>query len=179
MFHYLPAEKCPTCGATIPPQLRAVVELAIRRDPPRKPALLVIGMVGSAFFCGVSMIFLALAPFDIGSYTINDKPVSGPEFLRRAGFLFFGGAAVCGVISYGLARDRGWTRLLMLVYWVVIAVGSLGLSDGGSIARSILTSLFALAIAVLYLYAKDSVTDYYDAVIQREKDEASFAAKAG
>ena len=177
-FRFLPADECPLCGASLPEELRSVVEAAIRKEKPRKPALLVVGMVGSAMFSGLCAIFLVLAPFDIGSYTINGEPVTGPEFLRRAGFLFFGGAAICGAVSYGLAKDRSWTRPLMLAYWIVIAVGSLALGEASSVACSILTALCALTIAGLYLYAKDSVTDYYEATRHHEK-ATDFTSQAG
>lgn len=178
-FQFLPVDKCPSCGSNLPEQLRSVVEASVRREQLQKPALLLLGMFGSALFSGVAAIFLVLAPFDIGSYTINDEPVTGPEFLRRAGFLFFGGAAICAAISYGLARNRSWTRPLMLVYWIVIAIGSISLGDSGNVACSILAALFALALAALYLYAKDSVTDYYDAIRKRESQQTSAVAPAG
>jgi hypothetical protein len=116
-FRSLPAEKCPVCSAVLPPQLRSVVESTIRREGVRKPTLLVIGMVGSGVVSALATLFLVLAPFDVGNYAINDEPVSGPEFLRRAGLMMFAIAVICGAVSYGLAADRTWTRPLMLMDW--------------------------------------------------------------
>jgi hypothetical protein len=69
----------------------------------------------SLFAAGIFFLLLISAPFDVGSYSINGEPVSGPEFLRRAGWLFGVVAVVLGAIGIGLLLERPWSRQLMLV----------------------------------------------------------------
>jgi hypothetical protein len=141
-----------------------------------KPALLWVGQFATALAGGMTLLLLALAPFDAGTFTLNGEEVSGPEFLRRGGGLVFaviGGLFVA--IAVGLWRGRGWSRPLMLYYWFVIAAIMIGLSwqqdaSLAGAAPSLAFVAFAGGIAAWYLYRKENVVAYFEMLRQRAPD---------
>jgi hypothetical protein len=123
-------------------------------------------MVGSLLFGCIAVLLVVVAPFDMGSYSISGAPVSGPEFLRRAGLLFGGTGLIMLAIGIGLWLEREWTRPLMLGYWGAMAVaGAVGAVTGaftaGDVAGLIVESLVALVVAGWYLSRKANVVAYY------------------
>ena len=45
-----------------------------------RPELLTVGMVMSGFGGALFLLILVLAPFDIGTYTLEDETVTAPNF---------------------------------------------------------------------------------------------------
>jgi O-antigen/teichoic acid export membrane protein len=167
--HRPPVTACSHCGAAYPDAVRAPAELALGGARAPKPALLVLGQLGTAFAGGLFLLLLALAPFDVGSYTIGDEQVSGPEFLRRAGLLFGAIGALLAAISVGLFRGRAWARPLMMIYWAVTAVALVAASwvdsadDPADLVGGLVVTAVAAGIAWWYLYRKPNVVAYFDA----------------
>jgi len=127
--------------------------------------LLLLGQFGTLFFGAMATLFLVLAPWDIGSYSIGNEVVSGPEFLRRGGLLFGAVGALFLAIGIGLWRDRAWTRPLMLAYWPLSALLGFVMPDTpteGAISLAVFAAICG-AFAALYLYGKASVRAYYEA----------------
>src|SRR5687768_16262081 len=87
-FHRTPITLCARCQQPYPDAVRAPAERALGASAAPKPALLVLGQVLSACAAVGFLSVLILAPFDLGTFTIEDQQVSGPEFLRRAGIAF-------------------------------------------------------------------------------------------
>lgn len=178
-FHQPPVASCPHCNADFPGAVTAPAERALAAERTPKPFLLQLGMLGSLLFGAIVALLLVLAPFDLGSYSISGEPVSGPEFVRRAG-LFVGGTGIIMLaIGFGLWLEREWTRTLMVGYWGAMAVaGAAGAVTGSftvdEAAGLIVQSLLALAIACWYLYWKANVVAYY-----RWLERASERARVG
>lgn len=165
-FNRLPVATCPRCHAVLPEAVMAPAERALAVDRAPKPILLQVGMISSAVFGGVVVFILVLAPFGLGSYSINGEAVSGPEFFRQAGLLFGSLGILMLAIGLGLWLDRAWTRMLMMGYWGVLAVAGVAQLVTGSSTVSdaigfIVESFVALALAGWYLYRKDNVVAYY------------------
>jgi hypothetical protein len=164
-WHRPPVIDCAACHSPYPAQLRVSTERALERSLAPKPMLLFLGQLGSALGGLVFLGTLATAPFNAANYTINNQPVSGAEFLRRAGFLWAAIAAVLLVIAFGLWRERAWVRPLMVLYWLLLPLGSFIVDDWDT--ASILSAFFfcgvAAAIAAWYLYRRPSVRAYFDA----------------
>ena len=133
-------------------------------DQAPKPALLVLGQIFSLFASAMILVLLLAAPFDAGSFNINGQEVSGPEFLKQAGWLFGAVGVLLATIGIGLLRDAPWSRPLMLVYWLLIPL-SLLLSDPiGAVdiaGVSVFTALGA-GVAWWYLYRKSNVRAYFE-----------------
>jgi len=174
-FVSYPVMDCPSCDAPLPVPVQRAVIAGLARDRAQRPVLLTTGIVGCFLFGAVMLLFLLLAPFDIGTYTINEEKVSGPEFLRRLGLLWAANCAFLLAIAYGLLREKSWTRPLMMLFWLLVAVGMIatGGKDGGDLACSVALLAIPAGVAAWYLYRKDNVVDYYDALQQLE--EASGA----
>ncbi|HEY0160484.1 MAG TPA: hypothetical protein VGF28_24565 [Thermoanaerobaculia bacterium] len=172
-------KRCPHCSNDLPPQLRSAIDATLRREEPRKPPLLTLGMLGSGLTSGLCAISLLLAPFDIGSYTIGNHAVTGPEFVRRAGLLMASVALICGGVCYGLAKNRTWTRPLMLAYWVIVAATSVALAESNTVTCTVVAHLFVFIIAWVYLYGSTAVAEYYETIRRRENPPASVAGEVG
>ena len=129
------------------------------------PLLLRLGMIGSALLGGIVCLFLLLAPFDVGSYTINDEPVSGPEFLTQYGL----GLGAAGLLSlangYALWREQRWSRHGLLLFWIPLYAGLLwDVKQHPNTENLIGIGVLAIVqycITVWYLYGKASVRTYY------------------
>ncbi|HEU5211118.1 MAG TPA: hypothetical protein VFU06_17100 [Longimicrobiales bacterium] len=145
--------------------------------PPR-PALLTVGAYVSALFGFVVILTFIFAPLNIGSYSINNTPVTGPEFLRQVGWLFGAVGVVCIAVSYGLFKERIWTRPLMLSYWTLLGAYLLGDAIGRNSSEDLIGALLftcvTLGSASAYLYLRKSVTDYYRTIATSE----AFSAHA-
>lgn len=66
-FHAAPVAECPKCGVAIDPALRARLEAELSYSRVSRPILLLIGAVGSSLSGGLCLLFLILAPFNIGN----------------------------------------------------------------------------------------------------------------
>ena len=143
--------------------------LAIEEAP--KPALLMLGQFFSLVSGALFLLLLVLAPFNAGSYSINDEAVSGPEFLRREGLTFGLIGILLAAIGVGLLRDAPWTRQLMVAYWVAVALSFAftGGSGPGDTLAGVLMALVSAGIAYWYLYQKPNVRAYYES---RERESS-------
>lgn len=143
--------------------VRVVAEQALVRRLHPKPVLMTLGQWGSFVAGAPFVLVLFFAPFDLGSYSVGGEVVSGPEFMRRAGWLFglFGGLLL--VIGVGLWRERPWVRPLMVLFWaalVLIAVTDPDIQRSG-LAATIAEAVIAVATAGWYLYGKENVCAYF------------------
>jgi len=113
----------------------------------------------------MTILTFIFAPLNIGSYSINNIPVTGPQFLRQAGWLFGAAGVVCIAVSYGLFKERIWTRPLMLSYWTLLGAHLLGDAFGRKSTEDVIGALLftcvTLGSASAYLYLRKSVRDYY------------------
>lgn len=166
-FHRPPVASCPHCQAALPATVRAPAERALAVEQAPKPFLLQVGMIGSALCGAIFVAVLVLAPFNLGTYTINGAPATGPEFLRAAGVPFGLLGTLLLAIGFGLWFERAWTRLLMIGFWgVMLALGAAQMMDGSLTVSAglggIVEMLIALALAGWYLYQKPNVVAYYE-----------------
>jgi hypothetical protein len=173
-FSATPVDGCAHCHAPLPDRLRASAERAVVRESAPKPVLLVLGQWAATLGAAVVLLLLVLAPFDVGRYTIHDEPVSGPEFLHRAGLLFTTLGAVLVAIAVGLWKQREWSRPLMVLTWVVLGVGTLvsdlePRADTAGLVGGMVTMLITAALAAWYLYRKRNVVAYYRAIERRSR----------
>jgi hypothetical protein len=137
--------------------------------------LLTLGMYGSAFFAIVWSSVLTCAPFNLGSYSSYGETVTGPQFLRQAGIPIGALTVIFAVIAYGLARERSWTRPVMIGFWVIfdavmIAAVIKDPSADIGVAVAVFFALIYIGAAGWYLFGKESVVDYYNAL---EAEEAA------
>jgi hypothetical protein len=134
-----------------------------------RPLLLTIGMFGSALYAIVWLTLLVLAPFDLGAYHWGGQTFTGPEFLRAAGLPLGVAALICAAISIGLARERPWTRTLMIFFWAIIdaflvaEVVKHHPMDVG-VPGAVIFAAAYMAAAAWYLYFKPNVVEYYRAL---------------
>jgi len=112
------------------------------------------------------LLFLLLAPFDIGTYSIEGETVSGPEFLRTAGWLMAIATVLCLSIAYALWRDRSWSRPLMILYWVVTGLAVLVWSREFNCA--VVEMFIFAALAAWYLYGNHNAAAYYRLIMRTE-----------
>jgi hypothetical protein len=159
--------------------MRQAIAAGVARDSAQRPVLLTVGMVGALFIGGISSLFLVLAPFDIGTYTFDGEPISGPEFLRRLGLLWTAHCALLLGIGYALLSGKSWSRTFMMLHWLLMIAGMVALAwrePAGTLACSVVTLLFPVSIAAWYLYAKENVVRYYDSLRRIEEQTAARAA---
>ena len=174
-------EECYHCRVRLPATLWASLSAEAEREAIPMPGPLQLGRLGSSIAGGMFLILLLLAPWDAGSYTINNESVSGPEFLRRAGVAWGAIALDLVATAYALWTEQWWSRWTMMAYWVLSAAAMWSLSatplEGLGSAFSVL--LFFGAPAGFYLFGKENVVRYYQ-MLERQADAAeSPAAKGG
>ena len=138
------------------------------------PGLLLLGRFGSVLAGGIFLVLLLLAPWDIGSYSINNEPVSGPEFLRRGGVAW--GVVTIDLLAtaYALWTEQWWSRWTMLAYWVIVAVTTWTLRENtmDGVAGVLSFLVFGCGPAVWYLFAKENVVRYFE-MLERRADRAA------
>ena len=163
-LHRVPVGECAHCHTRYPEPLRQSAERALARARAPKPVLIALGQWCSLCAGLLFLFFLLLAPFGVGTYTIGEELVSGPEFLRRAGWLF--GAIGCLLLAIGVAlwKEWPWARPLMVAYWG--AVGLVSFAGPGAAASDVLGGLLFAVLggtaAAWYLYRKPNVRAYFE-----------------
>lgn len=162
-------DACPHCKAPLPDPLKASLAAGREREGAPIPFLLMLGRYGSSFMGGMMLLLLLLAPWDVGSYSINNEPVSGPEFLRIAGL---GWGVLCIdllAVAYALWTERWWGRWVMLGYWVLGAAMMLALPAESTAAAvsGALMMLMCGGVAAWYLFGNENVVRYYKALEQQ------------
>ena len=166
-FGRLPILECPGCRAAYPDTLRVEAERALAVALRRRPGLLTFGMYWSALGGMLCLVFMLLAPFDIGTYSINGEAVSGPEFLRRIGVLWAANGVTMLLIGYAIWKELPWSRPVMMFWWLILTVILVvsSLQDGTSPLGSLFMGGLCAAVAAWYLYGRDNVVGYYNSLV--------------
>jgi uncharacterized membrane protein YtjA (UPF0391 family) len=153
-------------------------EAALAREKVTRPTLLTVGMYLALPFGAIFLLLLLLAPFNAGNYTINGESVTGIEFLRRAGVMFGVESVAALAAAYGIWKERAWSRWAIVFFWVAQIGGVLGFgwADSGlnGVASGLASILLSLVAVGWYLFGKENVVEYYQAL---ERSEAAEAAR--
>ena len=177
-FDTAAAELCPHCGNPLPEPLRQASERQLARDELPRPFFLTLMGWFSGFFAAMSILVFALAPFDVGTYSIGDKSVSGPQFLQSVGVLFAASALAAAITSYAVFRRTVWAREVIMGLILVTALGSIVFipdqTRDDRFAEVIGYSIFT-ALCAWYLYGKRIVRSYFRAL----KTRRSLGERAG
>lgn len=167
-FHRTPVERCPRCETAYPETVSVAAENALRHSLAPKPPLLVLGQWICSGVAPLMLLFVPMAAFDIGTYSIDNRPVSGPEFLRAGGPILVLLGGWLAAVAAGLWLDKPWSRWLMLAYWplssaLMIALGWNEPQFVENTASACVFGAIAMSLAAWYLYRRDNVVAYYDA----------------
>jgi hypothetical protein len=109
---------------------------------------------------------ILLAVLDIGPHIMGGEHVTRTEWLHIAAPL----VAVIGIlmafIAYGFARQKPWSRHLVIVLFVLIVVytsilGALNLIHHAIVWRAIINASVFGGASVWYFYFKPNVTAYF------------------
>ncbi len=160
------ATECPVCHVGYPDDLRESLVLAIRDEEIEPPGPIVFGQ----WACGIGgillLFFMLLTPFDIGTYTVNDHRVSGPEFIRIVGVPWAVSAAVLLLIFVGLWRQRAWSRPFIVAFcplsgglFATTAYG-MGGTTGDAIVV-LVSTLIPAGFFAWYLYGTRRPAEYF------------------
>jgi hypothetical protein len=120
------------------------------------------GVVGAMCF-----MMIACATVDVGSFWIDDVPVTGREFLARTSIPLTIVGLVALATAYALSRDWWWGRFLILSWIAIPMLVAVGLAvytgDITAIAQTVGGSAVILGPLAAILFLKTSVVAYYDA----------------
>lgn len=118
---------------------------------------------------GFASIWIVLVPFaalDMGTYSINDRAVSGPYFLTHVYPFIVPFLGILGTMAYGYWTEQLWARPLPFV--LACAVAAFIISQlvfyGANVAESVSVVAWCGVItfaAWWYCYRKRSVVAYY------------------
>lgn len=118
-----------------------------------------------ALWTPLTLLFTVLAPLNIGSYEINGRSVTGPEFIAAGGLLaLWLVGAVLAVAAYGLWQRRAWARRFLFALVVALNLASLvfGWSEGGaSWVAAVASLLVSIPATYWYLFKKQAVVRYW------------------
>jgi hypothetical protein len=138
--------------------------------------LQLLQMLG-VFFPALVLILFASAPFDLGSYELNEHKVSGPEFLTQGGGITFGSLALfVGTVGFGIWQGRAWTRTALMIGLGVAFVASTAFqASRGSVQwpMQLLSGAFAFLLFYWYLYRKEGTKAYYESLQGRSRSSAT------
>ena len=147
---------------------------SIRKGPvslgfERMPLLMRLGIMGSTLFAGVWLLFIPFAALNIGTYTINDRAVTGRYFLEHAYTILLPFFVLMVAIAYGYWTERLWARPLAVWFWFAVDLVLLYLVVAGSVTttESVMYAFWAVVYvgaAWWYCYRKESVVRYYKAL---------------
>jgi len=171
----VPESGCPHCEAPYPPELLRHGEAHLARQAAPRPVPLTFGMYASTALGVLFLLGMVCAGLDVGTFAIDNELVSGPEFLRRAGFPFVLIGILSLSIGYAMWRERWWSRQLVLVFWVVanglgvIFALQAGIPIGSVVPRAAMGLAVILGPTAAYFFLKDNVVAYYNA-LRMERD---------
>jgi hypothetical protein len=115
---------------------------------------------------------ILLAFYDIGPHIMGGERVTREQWLHIAAPL----VAVIGVlmacISYGFAKEKAWSRHLVIAMFALIVVyasafGALNLMHRAIMWRAIINGTLFGGAAVWYFYFKPNVADYFRQLANR------------
>jgi hypothetical protein len=128
------------------------------------------------WFAGLASVAMylsiLLAVYDIGPHIMGGERVTRGEWLHIAAPL----VAVIGVlmagISYGFAKEKAWSRHLVIAMFALIIVyasafGALNLIHRAIMWRAIINGTLFGGAAVWYFYFKPNVADYFQQLANR------------
>lgn len=157
---------------------------SIRQGPVRLgwsaiPGLMRVGVLFSTFMGALLLLIVPLGALNIGSYSIDERTVSGPYFLLHIYPIVAPYLILLLAITYGIWAERLWVRPVALVFWLAL---DLILVFDVLTERVTSTDAFAYAAwAVVYIlivwwyfYRKATVLSYY-----RRLASARSASRAG
>lgn len=141
------------------------------------PALLRIGLWLSVVIAAVFVLALALFAAMISlvdAWPLGDRTVSRAEFLAATWptlSILPVATAFVVAIAWGVWKERAWARPVMIAYtlsataWVAVV----GLWTGEPFATSFAMDVGLAAFTAWYLYRKQSVVAYYNALRARHR----------
>jgi hypothetical protein len=128
------------------------------------------------WFAGLASVAMylsiLLAVYDIGPHIMGGERVTREQWLHIAAPL----VAVIGVlmagISYGFAKEKAWSRHLVIAMFALIVVyasafGALNLMHRAIMWRAIINGTLFGGAAVWYFYFKPNVADYFQQLANR------------
>jgi hypothetical protein len=119
------------------------------------------GLASAGMYLSISLAF-----YDIGPHIMGGERVTREQWLHIAAPL----VAVIGVlmacISYGFAKEKAWSRHLVIAMFALIVVyasafGALNLMHRAIMWRAIINGTLFGGAAVWYFYFKPSVAEYF------------------
>jgi hypothetical protein len=130
----------------------------------------------------VLAVLLAALNASFVRYTINGETVSGHEFLRTAGAAFGAMGIALLAIAFGIWKERGWTRYLIMAFWAVVLATNIGFGWAQSGLAGVVSAVAGSALVVVlvgwYLFGKENVVEYYQA-LEREQAAEETRARGG
>ena len=133
------------------------------------PWLMRTGIWLSAFVAAIWLLFIPLAAVDVGSYSIDDRVVSGPYFLAHAYPILLPFIGLLLAVAYGYWTERLWARPLPILFWLFVDAILFwqilsGEVVGAEAIEFVAWALLYVACAVWYCFFKPSVAAYYRAL---------------
>ena len=113
----------------------------------------------SALFVGVWLLLIPFAALNLGTYSINGVPVTGPHMLMHGYPEIAPVVAVMAAMAYGGWTERLWARWLPFVFAVAVSC-YLGVQPD-SLGEYIPWAIAYLVFAGWYSFFKRSVAEYY------------------
>jgi len=144
---------------------------------PRMPFLLAAALgifaAAAAWSCWLILTMVVGDP----TFDVNGQPADVTQLIRRLAAPLGIFCLVSGGVVYGLRFERSWSRVLILFWWVAALALDWVFVDATSPGSYTLTAaaypVFGLVASIVYLYAKQSVRDYYSTIAAgKYSDEA-------
>lgn len=178
-YHHPPVTTCPNCQAALPEALRQAAEASLLRQKAPRPILLTIGLY-TAPAAGMMLVLafiLAALNASFVRYTINGEAVSGHEFMRTAGAAFGATGIASLAIAFGIWKERWWSRYVIMAFWAVVVAMNVGFgwaqSGFGGVASAVAGSALVVVLVGWYLFGKENVVEYYQALEREQAAEAT------
>lgn len=154
---------------------------SIRRGPvalgfERMPLLMRLGIIGSTLFVSVWLLFVPMAALNLGTYTIDDRVVTGRYFLVHAYSVLLPFLGLMSAIAYGYWTERLWARPLAVWFWFAVDLVLLYLVVAGLVSSTdaVMYAFWAVAYvgaAWWYCYRKETVVRYYKSLEDAKRGE--------
>ena len=144
------------------------------------PNLMRVGALLSSFMAAMFLLFVPLSAFDIGSYSINERVVTGPYFLTHVYPIIAPHLGLLVAIAYGIWTERTWVRPLAMVFWVAVDLILVYAVLVGLVpeAETVVYALWAvvyIAVVWWYFYRKATVIAYYRALASASRSSTDGA----